>query len=231
MTSASSPIHTMYAAELSALGPGKVPSGIFKRAVPSPWTIGVTGLAGDHQGDPVHHGGREKALHHYPFEHYARWHHERPELIAADAVPPLFGENISTTGMSEETVCVGDVYRLGSALLQVSQGRQPCWKLNLKFGAPDMAYQVQATGRTGWYYRVMEAGEVTPGEAFELQDRPQPDWPLRRIISAIFGRSLDIAEMEGIAGLGELAQSWRTLAERRIRSRAVESWSARLQGS
>jgi len=104
--------------------------------------------------------------------------------------------------MDETHVAVGDVFRLGDAVIEVSQGRQPCWRLNLRFAVGDMALRVQRSGRTGWYYRVIEEGVVSPHDSLVLVDRRSPDWTLHRL--------------------------WRLLAERRLATRAVEDWSARL---
>ena len=167
-------IDIMFVGTSVPLGPRALPSAIAKRPVPGPWLITAEGLAGDEQGDRVHHGGPEKALHHYPIEHYSLWSAETPELAEALSIVPSFGENISTTGLTEETVCIGDIFTAGVVRLQVSQGRQPCWKLNAKFGRPDMAYRVQKTGRTGWYYRVLSEGRIDPGTPLVLNDRPHP---------------------------------------------------------
>jgi MOSC domain-containing protein YiiM len=182
------------------------------------------GLHGDHQGDTRHHGGPEKALHHYPRDHYPAW---AADGVAADA--PAFGENISTLGMTEADICIGDVYRLGTALLQVSQGRQPCWRLNARFERPDMAYLVQKSGRTGWYYRVLKEGNAQTGDSLHLEDRPQPHWPLARVIDLLYTHTMDVDALQNLADLPELALSWRELAARRIATRTVEDWSRRLQ--
>lgn len=221
----------MYAGNICLLGPRNSLTGIFKRAAPAPWNISKTGLVGDHQGDLVHHGGPEKALHHYPREHCFSFMREHQSLAAALDVIPAFGENISTTGMTERDVCVGDIYRLGTTVLQVSQGRQPCWKLNEKFKKSDMAVLVQTTGRTGWYYRVLETGKVMPGDAFALLERTRPDWPLARLIRLIYSRSLSRSDLAEVADMQDLAQSWRDLAARRLQSSRVEDWDARLRGT
>jgi MOSC domain-containing protein YiiM len=117
----------------------------------------------------------EQALHHYPFDHYAAWRGEWQAgafgLARLDACG-AFGENISTMGMTEANVCVGDVYRIGGAIVQVSQPRQPCWKLNLRFGRAGMSRAVQDTRRTGWYHRLLEAGEIGAGDTVERLARP-----------------------------------------------------------
>lgn len=224
-------IDTLYAARsLASLGPKAAPSGIFKQAAPRPWRISRHGLEGDSQGDLRHHGGPEKALHHYPRDHYAAWTRDEPSLANALAAPPAFGENLSTIGVTEEGVCIGDVFVAGGALLQVSQGRQPCWKLNVRFERSDMARRVQETGRTGWYYRVLREGVIAPGDRLECVERPRPEWPLSRLNGLLYRRTLDLDALAAMAELRELAPSWRELAARRLRTCAVEDWSARLDG-
>ncbi len=224
-------IDTLYAApRLSPLGPKDAPSGICKQPAPGPWRISRNGLDGDCQGDPRHHGGPEKALHHYPREHYAAWIADDPALAPALAAPPAFGENISTLGAAEETVCIGDIFVFGGALLQVSQGRQPCWKLNVRFNRSDMARRVQQTGRTGWYYRVLRDGVIEAGDRLDCVERPCPEWPLSRLSELLYRRVLDLDALAAMAALRELAPSWRELAARRLERRAVEDWSARLDG-
>ncbi len=211
-----------------AFGPNGEPSAIDKRPATAPLWLGLQGLAGDEQGDPHHHGGPEKAVHHYAAEHYAAWRQELPPASATHLQPGAFGENFSTLGLTEANVCVGDIFRVGGATLQVSQARQPCWKLNVRFGVADMALRVQQSGRTGWYYRVLEAGEVAPNDALALIDRPCPAWPLARVLHYFFVEPLDRGALEGLANLAPLSPSWRALATRRLTSGQVEPWFGRL---
>lgn len=203
-------------------------SGIDKQPRAGSVQVGALGLEGDEQGDTRIHGGPDKAVHHYAFEHYARWRAELGELPVLQR-PGAFGENISTRGLDESQVCLGDRFTLGSATLEVSQGRQPCWKLNDRFGVGDMALRVQATGRTGWYYRVLEPGSVTVGDRLELAARPHPSWTLRRLSGLLFGRELALEVLEPALEL-PLVASWRKLIERRVQRREVEDWSRRLDG-
>ena len=212
------------------LGPSGVPSGIAKTEIEGPVAIGPHGLEGDEQGDRRNHGGPEKAVHHYARDHYAAWRHELPGLPTVLDAPGAFGENLSAAGLTEAAVCVGDLWRVGTALLQVSQARQPCWKLNHRFGVADMARRVQASGRTGWYYRVIEPGAVRAGDVLRLADRPHPDWPLARLLHAFYVDRMDRAALEGIAGLDALAERWRSLAAQRLQRGKVDSWTARLEG-
>ncbi|MGN7867641.1 MOSC domain-containing protein [Paracoccus sp. 22332] len=204
-------------------------SGIAKVPVHGSLMLGAEGFAGDAQADRRVHGGPEKAVHHYPLDHYAAWRADLGALPVLDA-PGAFGENVSTQGMTEDTVAVGDIFRLGGALIQVSQGRQPCWKLNHRFGVPDMARRVQDTGRTGWYYRVLQTGEVAPGDDLVPVDRLAPGWTLRRLWRAMYVDRLNRAELEGIAALDVLADGWRRHAQRRLDSGRVEDWRPRLEG-
>ncbi|PPD44617.1 MAG: MOSC domain-containing protein [Methylocystis sp.] len=204
-------------------------SAIDKKASPGPWRIRALGLEGDAQAEKKHHGGPEKALHHYAFDHYPAWREEIGETPLLRA-PGAFGENLSTTGWSEENVCVGDVISFGTALLQVSQGRQPCFKLNLRFGLRDMALRVQKSGRTGWYYRVLEEGAAQDGDALALIERPCPGWPLARLTALLYRDTRERDGLAAMAALPQLAGNWRALGQRRLDSGKVENWSARLYG-
>lgn len=203
-------------------------SAIDKRPTDAPLAIGALGLAGDEQGDLRVHGGPDKAIHHYAFDHYRAWREALGALPLLQA-PGAFGENISTRGLTEAEVCLGDRFTLGSALLEVSQGRQPCWKLNDRFGVPDMARRVQDSGRTGWYYRVLQPGVAAAGDLLRLDARPYPHWPLQRLGALLFGRVLAPAALEPALQL-PLVPSWRRLLERRLQHGAAEDWGKRLDG-
>lgn len=215
---------------VAPLGPRRVPSAIAKQPVSGAVPVSTTGLAGDAVGDSRVHGGVDKAVHHYPFDHYAAW---RAEIGAHDllAAPGAFGENLTTTGATEADICVGDLWRIGTVLLEVSQPRQPCWKLNVRFAVADMARRVQDSGRTGWYYRVREAGRLGGGDVCDLVDRPHPDWPLTRLQDILVRRVTDPGDLEAMTGLAVLAESWRRLARRRLERGRVEDWSDRLEGT
>ncbi len=204
-------------------------SAIDKRSAPAPWSIGPSGLAGDAQADLKHHGGPEKALHHYPLDHYAFWAREIGDDVLLRQ-PGAFGENLSTTGWTESNVCIGDIVRFGSALLQVSQGRQPCWKLNRRFSRKDMAARVQSSGRAGWYYRVLEAGIAEPGDRLRLVERLRPEWSLARLFLLLYRNIGDRDGLAGMTALTELTENWRDLAKRRLSSGKTEDWRPRLYG-
>nr|WP_288256120.1 MOSC domain-containing protein [uncultured Pseudomonas sp.] len=204
-------------------------SGIAK--VPRQEALAVTtlGLAGDEQGDLRVHGGVEKAIHHYPREHYAAWLAElgeHPLLMQ----PGAFGENFSTTGWTEDDVCLGDLIHAGSALLQVSQGRMPCWKLSDRFGVANLALRVQQSGRTGWYYRVLQEGVVGVGDRLQVVERIHADWPLSRLSAVLFDKRVEPELLRECLVL-PLVPSWRRTLERRLEKAEVEDWAPRLQGT
>lgn len=221
-------IQLLLTGSLAPIGPRSLPSGIAKTSVRRA-ALGQCGFQGDAQGDLRYHGGPEKAVHHYALDHYPQWIGEigRREVLERAGA---FGENLSTAGMDETTVAVGDIFRAGTALIQVSQGRQPCWKLNHRFDVPDMALRVQRTGRTGWYYRVIEPGMVAAGDELVLVDRPSPDWSIDRIRHAFYVDVHDREALTAIAGLRLLAENWRHHALRRLDSGRVDDWSRRLFG-
>ena len=217
------------------LGRRHTPSGIDKSPVKGPLAFGEFGLLGDEQGDLRLHGGVEKAIHHYPFDHYKFWadvllkegrDYCGPSFKEAGA----FGENLSTIGLTEKEVCLGDIFQLGTGVVQISQGRQPCWKLNERFGVSSMARQVQETGRTGWYYRVLEDGVVGAGDCLCLKERLAPEWTLGRVTNLLYVDVENFTALNELLGLPFLAPNWRALAERRLAKGDVEDWRPRLDG-
>ena len=203
-------------------------SAIEKHVLAGKVHVQALGLTGDEQGDHRVHGGVDKALHHYPLDHYREWskslgaHH----LLTC---PGAFGENLSTLGLTEDQVCLGDIFRCGGVLLEVSQTRQPCWKLNDRFGIADMAVRMQATAMTGWYYRVLESGYLGAGDNLVLQERPWPRWSLRRIIELLYAPALDVEGLSEFARL-PLVPSWQRLVQRRLSTGTIENWTARMVG-
>lgn len=194
---------------------GEERSAIAKRPVGAPVMAGPLGLAGDEQADLTVHGGIDKAIHHYPHDHYAAWAADLDghELLAA---PGAFGENITTTGLTEEMVCIGDRFRLGQALVEVSQGRQPCWKIDHRFQRRGVTARVIETGRCGWYYRVLEPGEVGEGDMLALAARPHSEWTVARAFRLLIGggHKADPAAVARLGSLPALADSWRARARK-----------------
>ncbi|MGX5712994.1 MOSC domain-containing protein [Sphingopyxis terrae subsp. ummariensis] len=191
------------------------PSAIDKRAVEGRRAVGALGIAGDEQADLSVHGGPDKAIHHYPRDHYDWW----AETIGDHALlqdAGAFGENISTSGLTESAACIGDRYRLGSALVEISQGRQPCWKLGYRFDIATLPATVVTSRRGGWYYRVIEDGAVGAGDALELIERPLPDWSVERVFHLLIGGAgkREPAALRALAAMVLLAANWRARAEK-----------------
>ena len=193
---------------------GEERSAIGKRAVAGRVAITPLGLAGDAQADMVHHGGPDKALHHYPRDHYPFWREVVGDL-ALLAQPGAFGENISTHGLTEGEVCLGDRFRLGTALIEVSHGRQPCWKQGHAFAAPKVTAMIVANTRSGWYYRVIEPGEAAAGDDFALVDRVRPQWSVARMFGLVIGggHKTEATALRDLVAEPLLAGSWRRRGE------------------
>lgn len=210
----SSSIERLFVGTLRPLPPEGQLTGIFKEPVDGPVAVTIEGLAGDRQGDRRYHGGSEKALHHYPAEHYARLAQRFPGR--ADILQPgVLGENLSTHGWTEESVCIGDLFRVGSALVQLGQPRQPCWKINHRLDIDGASLFVANEGITGWYYRVLEPGTVARGDAFELVERLNPGLSVAAFWQATQAHRPDPAALRTIATAKGLAPDWvRKLTER-----------------
>lgn len=192
----------------------QVPSAIAnRRPVIGPVEVTSTGLAGDAVGDPSVHGGADKALHHFPRDHYADFAIQDPSLAPLLTAPGAFGENLCGLGLTEAAVCIGDVIAWGPTVrLQVSHGRAPCWKLNARFGVRDMLARLLEGMRIGWYYRVITAGTASAEDPLILLDRLHPDWTVARMAQLIL---IDRKDREGLmqaAELPALAQAWRQSA-------------------
>lgn len=203
-------------------------TGFFKEPVAGPVRLGRTNLAGDGQADLKCHGGPEKAVNVYPAEHYAYW---QDALGIAKLPAAAFGENFTTRGALEEEVCIGDVFQIGDALVQLSQPRQPCWKLARRWRVKDLAVQVQQTGRTGWYFRVLREGAVEAGAELRLIERPHPEWSVAAANEVMHYRKQDLAAARSLAECPLLSDSWRASLSRRAATGESVSTEARLEGA
>jgi MOSC domain-containing protein YiiM len=188
--------------------------------VEGPVRLTYLGFDGDQVADPVVHGGPDKAVHFYPVEHYAVWRaHLQMKGLPANPlleVPGGFGENIAASGMTEEKVRIGDRFRIGTALVEIAQGRQPCWKIDHHFGVHGMTAAVITTGRCGLYFRVIEEGLVSSGDVLLQVERAAHEWTVARTFRLLIaGGHRDEGVMDGLIALAEmdvLADSWRIRA-------------------
>lgn len=185
---------------------GVVRTGIFKQPVPGRVLLRTLNLVGDAQADLQNHGGAYQAVYAYPGEHYAHW---ARELDRTDLTFGQFGENFTVAGMTEDEVCVGDVFRVGGAVLEVTQPRVPCFKLALKMGSAAFPKRFLASGRVGFYMRVLEEGEVGAGDPIERL-RTAPDRiPIRTVIHLFFFDRENTALNRRAAQLAALSPAWR----------------------
>lgn len=179
--------------------------------------IGITwdGLVGDGVADPIHHGGWDKAIHLYPQDHYDWWRDRKPGHPLFDA-PGAFGENIASRGLTEAQLCLGDRFTLGSAVVEISHGRQPCWKLDHRFGTRDIMATIVKTARAGLYFRVIRQGEAETGTRMNLIDRPLPDWSMERVFRLLIGggHKGDVEGVRALADMPLLAEAWRGRARK-----------------
>ncbi len=212
---------TLFAGGIRPLPPNNRPTAIFKNAVFEPVRVGRDGLDGDTQADRRVHGGPEKALHQYSPRNYARLAEAFPD-VAGLLLPGALGENISVDGWSEANVCIGDLFRLGDAVIQVSQPRTPCWKIDARFGIEGMTEFIHETGLTGWYYRVIEEGMAGPGCEFSRLEKDASGVTVEWMLTVCRAHRPAPEALESIAAVPALAGNWvRKLTDRAQRLRTL----------
>jgi MOSC domain-containing protein YiiM len=180
-------------------------TGFFKTPVGGPVFVGSTNLAGDGQADLKNHGGVDKAVLAYSADHYPKW---RDELHLPDMRYGAFGENLTIAGLNEESVFLGDIYRIGKVTFEVSQPRQPCWKLARRWRMHELTGTVVRNGRSGWYLRVLEEGWIEAQMPVELVERPNPMWSVARANEILHHRRTDLPLTLALADVSSLADSW-----------------------
>ncbi|HEQ3528744.1 MOSC domain-containing protein [Bacillus thuringiensis serovar kyushuensis] len=200
-------------------------TGINKKQVKEPVYLSFVKFNGDGQADLVHHGGVDKAVCVYTGDHYPYWEKE----LNQDLVYGAFGENITVSGMREEDVCIGDMFELGEAIVQVTQPRQPCFKLAKKYNIPKLPLYFQETGYTGFYFRVLKEGWVSSVDTLKsLQSDPKG-------VSIAFANRIMHKEKQNIEGVkrilevNALSSSWRKSFEKRISGEEINT-KERLEG-
>ena len=191
-------------------------TGIFKSPVAGRVMVRRLNLDGDDQADRRVHGGLDMAVYAYPSEHYAFW--ER-ELDRQGYPHGQFGENLTVSGLSEETVRVGDTYRIGGALLQATQPRIPCYKLVIRMEqGPDFAARFQQSGRMGFYFRVLEEGEIGAGDAIELVDRDEKSVTIAEFIKVYLYDAHDPTSLRRLLASRDLGDAWRSYVDKMLNS-------------
>jgi MOSC domain-containing protein YiiM len=188
-----------------------VMTGYRKLPVAGAVAVGKTGLAGDVQVNTRVHGGPEKAVYGYPLSGYAGWQAAFPAL-AAQFVAGAMGENLPVLGQDETSLCIGDIIRCGTALLQVAQIREPCSTFSAIHGTARVARAMTRSGRCGWYYRVLEPGLLSAGDAHEVVERCNPDWPVARLAVIATGKAGTREALSELSQLKGLTPAWQRRA-------------------
>lgn len=196
----------------------------YKEKVPGPVAVRLLGLVGDGQADRVHHGGIDKAVCVYSADHFPYW---RKDLNLPEFSAGAFGENLTVSGIVETDVCIGDTWRLGTVDLQLSQPRQPCWKLARRWNQKDLALRVQNNGYTGWYFRVLTEGDLEAGVPMQLRERPHPEWTVERANQIMHHDTANHRQAAELASLPTLSESWRTTLTERIEKQQAKNNAAR----
>ena len=185
---------------------GPVLTGIFKRPIKSRVRVRRHNLDGDGQADLESHGGENKAVYGYPFEHYPTW---AAELGRDDLSPGQFGENLTTRGLLETEVGLGDVFQIGTAVLKVSQPRMPCFKLGLRMGDPRFVKTFLKSGRPGFYFRVVKEGQIQAGDRIERIETGATGITVYELWDLVFGPTDDPERLRLAETIPTLGPEWR----------------------
>ena len=183
-----------------------VRTSIFKKPVKGPVRILANGLVGDGQADLRHHGGPDKAVYAYPAEHHAFW---LAHLPPAKLVPGAFGENLTTAGLLESEVRLGDCFRLGTAVLKAMQPRVPCFKLNVRLDDDQMVRRFQHAGRSGIYFSIIQPGTVQAGDNIELIQRSTYAVTIQQVVDCYYAREQNLSIIQAILEVPFLRPSLR----------------------
>ena len=190
-----------------------VVTGIFKEAVEGRIAVRRLNLEGDRQADLTVHGGLEKAIYAYPAEHYPFWREQFPEM---EMPWGMFGENLTITGILEDTVHIGDHFQVGSAKLMVTQPRLPCYKLGIKFGREEILRRFLRSGMTGFYFAVLEEGEVAAGDPINLLHRDEHQIKVADIVRLYHQDKYNLDLIRRVVAVEALPEEWRDYFQQRI---------------
>jgi MOSC domain-containing protein YiiM/ferredoxin-NADP reductase len=211
-----------------SLGNGKIEAAIYKGPLTGPVEICETGIPTDEHAFHLH-GGPDKALLHYCTSHYDEW---KKELPASEHhfKPGAFGENLFNREVSEMNLCIGDRLSIGEIIVEVSEPRGPCYKLNHRFEVKDMAKRTQTLLRTGWMYRIIKTGTVEAGDMISLLERPHPEWTVARVMYYLFIETNNVEMMKQIVQLPQLGWDVKGKFQKRLDRGVVEDHEGRLFG-
>jgi len=190
-----------------------VRTSIFKAPVPGRVRVAQLNLEGDQQSDLSVHGGVDKAVYAYPSEHYPFW---RRELPGMDLPRGVFGENLTTEGLLEETLHIGDRLRVGSSEFLVTQPRMPCFKLGIRFGRPDIVKRFLQSGRSGFYFAVLQEGEVAAGDSIELLKQDEHGVTVADVVNLYRNDANNQDTLRRVSELPSLPNNWREYFRKRL---------------
>ncbi|KAL1645565.1 hypothetical protein SLS61_008248 [Didymella pomorum] len=211
-----------------ALANGRIETAIFKINIPGPVVVTEDGISGDeHAYEP--HRSPDKALLHYCTSHYDEWSGEIP-ASEAHFKPGAFGENIFSAEVNERNVCIGDRIAMGDIVVEVTEPRAPCYKLNHRFEVKDMAKRTQTLFRTGWLYRIIKPGTIAAGDAVRLLERPHPDWTVARVEYYLFLETNNVERMREIVEIPQLGWEIKDKFRARLAKGKTEDQNGRMYG-
>ncbi len=207
-------VDALFAGTIRTLEPEGQRTGIYKQVI-SVARVSREGIDGDQQADRRFHGGPEKALHQFAHSSYETIITTYPELEGV-AIVGSIGENISVKDMADSTVCIGDIYRMGEVTLQVSQPRNPCWKINHRFNIDTLSLFIEKQHISGWYYRVLECGKMELGDEVVLLERPGNDMSIARFSKITRHHRPNLEELESAANCPGLCPELQQRLEQRL---------------
>jgi MOSC domain-containing protein YiiM len=190
-----------------------VSTGIFKEPVAGRVMLRTLNLDGDRQADLSVHGGPSKAVYVYPSEHYDYWKRELPEM---ELPWGMFGENFTTAGLFESELNIGDKFRVGSAVVMVTEPRMPCYKLGIRFNRPDIIKRFLASGRTGFYFAVLQEGEVGAGDPTELMEKSERSVRVSDITQLYTREKHNVGLLRRAIEVEALPESWKSYFQHRL---------------
>lgn len=190
--------------------------------------VTALGFAGDEQAERFH-GGLDRAVLQFDSNHYVQLQHIFPES-APLFVDGGYGENLVVAGMNEHNVCIGDKITIGSVVLEVTQPRQPCFKLNHRFNEPTIARYSQHNSKTGWFYRVLQTGDIHQGDSIQVIERPYPQWTIANVQHYLYIETDNVTATTALATLPGLGEEVKKVFQRRLIANEIEDWNSRLEG-
>lgn len=194
-------------------------SAIRKESVQEPIFLSKTGFICDEQAYE-HHGGKDKALCLYPFDYYSYW----SDILNNFSNTALFGENLTVKGLKEDNAYIGDIFNFGEAVIQVSEPRNPCYKLASKYEMPNMVIRMRDTGYTGFLLRVLKEGMVTPNDSLELLEEHPQQVSVSLVNDVKFFDRFNKEKLEKVLSVDALSESLRAILLNQFLSKTTNGW-------